>query len=328
MIYQYPLPKLKQFLPIMAYAVIFLFLFPLYSYAIDWHALTEEIFYHPELFDLQPVDKGASNSNYLLTYEGTTYFIRCGSPNVEIVNGSMEIEYYVLDELKEYHISPWPFYFNKDKKILVLEYIQNDNKEIVLEDASIRGKVLSLLHQIEDLEIEIPRFYQPYQEILKYVELAKSSGDPLPEAFYNEMLPALKKIDERLTKIQNWKLCHFDLCHKNILKSNDRLWIIDWEYATMGDPLLNLASIASIQRWDDDQMEILLQDYNPNKEKADFYRLYLYRIMTDIHWFLWNHIQNTRSTINAPYQIWSKLFFDAALKRIKSPLCLEALTIN
>jgi thiamine kinase-like enzyme len=240
----------------------------------------------------------------------------------------METEYFVLDALKDYHISPWPFYFNKDKKILVLEYIQHDNKEINLEDPWTRGKLLSLLHRIEDLNIEIPRFYHPSEEIHKFVELATASGGPLPELFYTEMLPALKKIEERLSNIQKWKLCHFDLCHKNILKNNDRLWIIDWEYAVMGDPLLNLASIASIQRWNDDQMEILLQNYISSPEKEDYHRLCLYRILTDIHWFLWNHIQNNLSKINAPYQVWSKLFFDAALERIKSSQYLEALTIN
>ncbi len=307
------------------YKFILLFLFPLFIYSIDWPALTEELFINPKAYDLQPVDNGATNSNYSFKYEGQHYFIRRASPNMELLNSSMEIEYEVLQALKEYRIAPLAFYFNKEKKILVTEFIKNDKVEIDLKDPLIRHKVLSLLHKIGSLNIKISREYQPYQDILKYAQIVNSLGDELPEVFYQEMVPALRQMNDTLSKNIKYQLCHFDLHHGNILKNGDNLWIIDWEYAVMSDSFLNLASMASIERWDDQQMEILLKDYMLYPEKEDFYRLYLYRIVIDIHWAAWNRLQNKLSLSMNLMRSGEKLFFDAALERINSPLYLEAL---
>jgi len=314
---------------IIVHKIILLFVFnllPLWIHAtIDWHTLTEEMYQTPEAYDLEVIGGGASNSNYHLVLDGCHYFIRFAPPTTELLDADIEVEYQVLQSLSELHVSPQPIYFNKDRRILVMEFVQNDKEEIDLLDPLIRRKVISLLHQIENSEISISRVYQPYRDIAKHVETVNSLGDTLPEVFNKEVLPALKRIDEVLSKMQNRKLCHFDLHHQNILKSNDRFWIIDWEYATMSDPFLTLGSMASIERWNDQQMENLLKEYMQCPKKEDFYRLYLYRIVADIHWVAWNHIQINLSTIDIPYEMWGKLFLDAAVARIRSPHFLEAM---
>jgi thiamine kinase len=39
-------------------------------------------------------------------------------------------------------------------------------------------------------------------------------------------------------------LCHNDLHHLNLLDDGRRLWLVDWEYGGVGDPLFDLASFA------------------------------------------------------------------------------------
>jgi thiamine kinase-like enzyme len=38
--------------------------------------------------------------------------------------------------------------------------------------------------------------------------------------------------------------CHNDLHHLNLLDDGSRLWLVDWEYGGLGDPLFDLASFA------------------------------------------------------------------------------------
>ena len=40
-------------------------------------------------------------------------------------------------------------------------------------------------------------------------------------------------------------LCHNDLLPANLIAGEDRLWLIDWEYAGMGHPLFDLASLSA-----------------------------------------------------------------------------------
>jgi streptomycin 6-kinase len=37
--------------------------------------------------------------------------------------------------------------------------------------------------------------------------------------------------------------CHNDLHHLNILDDGGRLWLVDWEYGGIGDPLFDFASL-------------------------------------------------------------------------------------
>jgi thiamine kinase-like enzyme len=41
-------------------------------------------------------------------------------------------------------------------------------------------------------------------------------------------------------------LCHNDLHHLNILDDGARLWLVDWEYGGLGDPLFDLAGFVSM----------------------------------------------------------------------------------
>jgi thiamine kinase-like enzyme len=113
-------------------------------------------------------------------------------------------------------------------------------------------------------------------------------------------------------------LCHLDLHGINVLKSDDRLWIIDWEYAMMSHPFLTLASMASIEGWNDEEMGRLLEDYMGSFTDADFELLYLYRIAIDLFWAAWNEFQAQNSSLNMPYSVWKERFEHAAKTRIEA----------
>lgn len=56
-------------------------------------------------------------------------------------------------------------------------------------------------------------------------------------------------------------LCHTDLYHFNIIDNGERLWIIDWEYAGIGDPYFDLASVCCWHHYDAALRRQLLREY-------------------------------------------------------------------
>lgn len=287
---------------------------PLWTHAtIDWEALTEKIYQTPEAFELTPIGEGGTNSNYLLTLNECPYFIRIAPPSSNLLGASIEIEFEVLQALEELHISPQPIHLNRDRKILVTEFMQGAH-EVDLSDLSTRIKVFTLLHQIEASNITLSRYYEPYVDICKLLDLAKSLNDPL-EYF---PISIIETIDKKLSQAHKKKLSHFDLHHGNILTDNKRLWIVDWEYATMADPFLTLASMASTEHWDDNQMKSILHEYLPHCTEEDFHSLFLNRILIDLHWAAWCHIQKTLSPLELPYEDWKTAYLTEALNRIRT----------
>ena len=136
--------------------------------------------------------------------------------------------------------------------------------------------------------------------------------------FECEFGATLKEIDEHLATVSKASLCHLDLHSKNVVKSKERFYIVDWEYAMMSHPFLVLASMASIERWNDAEMLRLLQEYKQESSQNDYYLLYLYRVAIDLFWAALNEVQSHISPIDNPYGTWSKLFEQAARERIRS----------
>ena len=290
--------------------VLLYLLLPFWIYAdINWEDLTEKIYQTPEAFDLTPIGEGSTNSNYHLIFNEGHYFVRIAPKGAELLSASIEIEFEVLQALKELHIAPEPIHLNRNRRILVTEFMHGAH-EMDLSDLSTRSKVFSLLHQIEASNITLSRTYDPYIDIVRLIDLAKSLNDPI--AYIS--LPLLKE----LSQSNENKLSHFDLHHGNILTDNERIWIVDWEYATMADRFLTLASMASTEHWDDNQMKNILNEYLPHPREEDFHSLFLNRILIDLHWAAWCHIQKTLSPLAIPYEEWENDYITEALTRIKS----------
>lgn len=55
-------------------------------------------------------------------------------------------------------------------------------------------------------------------------------------------------------------VCHTDLVASNVLAAR-RLWLIDYEYAALADPVVDLASLAAMNRYDAQQCAALLDAY-------------------------------------------------------------------
>lgn len=69
-------------------------------------------------------------------------------------------------------------------------------------------------------------------------------------------------------------LCHNDVHHLNIIDGGE-LHLIDWEYAGVGEPLFDLASVCVYHRYDRRRRETLLGSYSSSVDAAHPTRLEL-----------------------------------------------------
>lgn len=60
-------------------------------------------------------------------------------------------------------------------------------------------------------------------------------------------------------------LCHNDVHYLNLMSDGSRLWLLDWEYAGMGDPLFDLASVCCYLNYSAQQRAQFLQLYGHSR---------------------------------------------------------------
>ena len=86
--------------------------------------------------------------------------------------------------------------------------------------------------------------------------------------------------------------CHCDPLCENFLDTGDRMWIVDWEYSGMNDPLWDLGDLSVEGKFDAGQDEELMQAYFGGEARpAERGRIVIYKAMCDLLWTLWGLIQ-------------------------------------
>jgi thiamine kinase-like enzyme len=68
-------------------------------------------------------------------------------------------------------------------------------------------------------------------------------------------------------------LCHNDVHHLNLMADGQRLWLLDWEYAGVGDPLFDLAAVCCYHHYDQSLRDQLLLLYRGELLAAERARL-------------------------------------------------------
>ena len=86
--------------------------------------------------------------------------------------------------------------------------------------------------------------------------------------------------------------CHCDPLCENFLDTGERMWIVDWEYSGMNDPMWDLGDLSVEGNFDADQDAALLYAYFDGPPgPQDHARMVIYKAMCDLLWTLWGLIQ-------------------------------------
>lgn len=88
------------------------------------------------------------------------------------------------------------------------------------------------------------------------------------------------------------KPCHCDPLAENFLDTGERMWIVDWEYSGMNDPMWDLGDLAVEANLSAEAEEAMLAAYFGREASPfDRGRMVIYKAMCDLLWTLWGLIQ-------------------------------------
>jgi thiamine kinase-like enzyme len=86
--------------------------------------------------------------------------------------------------------------------------------------------------------------------------------------------------------------CHCDPLCENFLDTGSRMWVVDWEYCGMNDPMWDLGDLSVEGAFDEAQDDEMLAAYFGGPPRpADHGRMVIYKAMCDLLWTLWGLLQ-------------------------------------
>jgi thiamine kinase-like enzyme len=134
--------------------------------------------------------------------------------------------------------------------------------------------------------------FDVFAQIDEYLALLHRNNARIPdgyEALQKEADAARQVLGERPAALAP---CHNDPLAENFLDAADRMYLVDWEYAGMNDPMWDLGDLSVEAAFGPEQDEALLRAYFDGAPPADQRgRMVLAKGLCDLVWTLWGLLQ-------------------------------------
>ena len=171
----------------------------------------------------------------------------------------------------------------------------------------------------------IPGLFVPFRIVEAYRALAMSRGVPIPPKY--DLAEAIARRIELacLTAPVELRPCHNDLLNANFIDDDERIRIVDWEYAGMGDPYFDLGNFSINHELEPEADAIFLAAYLETVRPADLARLSLMRVVSDFREAMWGVLQQGISTLDVDFVAYAAEHFDRLLANASRPAFERAL---
>lgn len=226
-------------------------------------------------------DKGLTNHNYYAETADQTFIIRVSrADNEQVVSRTHETA--ALNAIKGLGFDVPLIYYDENSGIKITQFIPDckEYEECLIEDKIEQvGKLMRRFHQAD---LKSSYAFDPYKRYLQY------------RSHVNKPIYDLKSFEPMMMNITNRNthhvLCHNDLVSGNLLFSNERLYLIDYEYAAMNDPLFDVISFLSEnQIFDKDLRKRFYQAYFGKQPDEPLKKqLVEWEIFEDVLWCTWS----------------------------------------
>lgn len=228
---------------------------------------------------------GMTNQNYLVKTTNKQYIVKFfGKGTEKLIN--RQDEKYNLELLKDLDLDVKNYLFDIEAGIKVNEYIES---AITLDSTSIKtkfDKIAPILQTIHASGKELRGEFAPFEEIKKYESLIE---EKIPYANYEAVREKVFSLEKRLAELGvDRKSCHIDLVPENFIESpQGRLYLIDWEYSSMNDPMWDLAALFLESEFTRQEEEVFLSYYESDQTPVSREKITIYKILQDTIWSLW-----------------------------------------
>ena len=192
-------------------------------------------------------------------------------------------------------VAPEVLHADMSDGLMVTRYIDD---AVTMSPASFRARPGAVaragtaLRRLHDRAGAFPARFELFAMIDTYLSILRGKDVELPTGYHQVVDDAAAARTALATRDLPLSPCHCDPLCENFLDTAERMWIVDWEYSGMNDPMWDLADLSVEGGFDADQDAALLRSYFAGPPAAvDRARVTIYKALCDLLWTLWGLIQ-------------------------------------
>jgi thiamine kinase-like enzyme len=248
----------------------------------------------PRESEPQALEEGITNRNYRVRFGGADHVVRLCGPETELLGIDREAEKAAADAAHAAGVGPQVTAFLLEDGCLVTAFVAGRS----LERADVQADVARVAQALRAVHHghAVRATFSPFRTGERYRELTLRRGGRLPAAC-DEAAAAARSIEAALPPFKP-ALCHNDLLPANLLDDGEQLWIIDWEYAGMGDPFFDLGNLSGMNGFEVHDDAELLTAYLGHCDEPELARVRLMRAAAFYREGMWGVVQQVLSDLD------------------------------
>ena len=242
-----------------------------------------------DINNINVLKKGMTNRSFTFECKGKKYIMRVpGEGTDQLIDRKKESEVY--NAIKGKGICDNIVYINPKNGLKITEYINNP-RECNPDNNNDLKKCMARLKQIHNMNLKVSHRFEVFKEIEKYEKLRNR------DSIYPDYQTTKNNIKSLKTFINNHKekdvLAHIDSVPDNFLfskneKGEEDLHLIDWEYAGMQDPHIDIAMFCIYALYDRKRVDKLINLYFEGKcPDVTRMKIYCYIAVCGLLWSNW-----------------------------------------
>ena len=238
-----------------------------------------------DVVDIQVLKKGMTNRSFLFTCKGEKYIMRIPGEGTDLlINRKEEANVYkticektICDDIK---------YINSKNGYKISKYFENARvcNPYNVEDIT---KCMKKLREMHQFKLVVDHEFNLFEQIEFYESLW--NGQPSIYRDYKKTKEDIYSLSEYIQKYQEKKvLTHIDAVPDNFLFVGEEIRLIDWEYAGMQDPHVDIAMFCIYAMYDKEQVDQLIDLYfTEGCSKEVRIKIYCYIAVCGLLWSNW-----------------------------------------
>jgi thiamine kinase-like enzyme len=257
-----------------------------------------------------PLDGGITNRNYRIDVDGESYVLRLGGNATHVLGIDRQAEHAAGVMAARAGVGPEVVAFLQPEEYLITRFVAG--RALTAADLRMPAMLRALAAVLRRVHggPAIPGRFSPFHTVEAYARTAVEAGVPLP-AEMARLLEQARRI-EAVWDPAALCPCHNDLLAGNFVLAGQRLYLLDWEYAGMGDPYFDLGNLAANQEFGEAECTLLLDAYFGAATPARRARLALMRAMSDLREGMWGIVQQGISHLEFDFADYARRHLERA----------------
>lgn len=205
---------------------------------------------------LGPLSGGLSNHSFLLDSDGHKMVLRLNGTDSLLPSTNRSSESGIWQAASDVGIAPPLLHVDDQNRFLISTYIDNSLPSRPPFDETSINQALGLLKRCHQLQVEASKI-DYIRHIEQYWQRIENKAHTPNPSLNKQREPMKKLLEELMTSGTPTGLCHHDPVAANFVGNADHLYLIDWEYAAHGLPIMDYAALSF--EWQIDDKKLLAQ---------------------------------------------------------------------